>query len=258
MRNILNEIKDIELYYFGLGFIKARVSDYTSYHFYHPDLPPITEDPHNHRSDFISEVITGSIVQQHYSFEPNASGAVKRIPVNCGTDYDVSNIPIVKGNLTHTSSTIHSTGTSYKLTSNKIHSVKAVGKCITKITKTKGPTEYTFAYSDGDLVCPYSERYSQAYLRRLVLDCLTLDCLGAGYHKNLIDKGELGEFSKIVEEVQELQDAIEQGSTVMIGVELSDLYGAIELFAKQYNLSMDDLKLFSDITQRAFKNGHRL
>ena len=44
----------------------------------------------------------------------------------------------------------------------------------------------------------------------------------------------------------------------MIGVELSDLYGAVEAVAETYNLSMDDLKCFSDITKRAFRNGHRL
>jgi len=78
-----------------------------------------------------------------------------------------------------------------------------------------------------------------------------------GYHLQPIKKGEIGTFSKIEEEVNELRDAIEQKSKIMIMVELSDLYGAIESYVQNLNLEMDDLKKFSDITKRAFRNGTR-
>jgi phosphoribosyl-ATP pyrophosphohydrolase len=78
-----------------------------------------------------------------------------------------------------------------------------------------------------------------------------------GYHLSEIPKGELGQLSKIKEEYMELVDASKQNSKIMIGVELADLYGAIESYAESQGLSMDDLKTFSDITKRAFKNGRR-
>lgn len=78
-----------------------------------------------------------------------------------------------------------------------------------------------------------------------------------GYHITKIKKGQLGELSKIQEELDELKDAEKQGANIMIGVELSDLYGAVEMYAEKHGLSMDDLKTFSDITKRAFKNGRR-
>jgi len=78
-----------------------------------------------------------------------------------------------------------------------------------------------------------------------------------GYHITKIEKGQLGELSKIQEELDELKDAEKQRSNIMIGVELADLYGAVEMYAEKYGLSMDDLKTFSDITKRAFKNGRR-
>jgi NTP pyrophosphatase (non-canonical NTP hydrolase) len=78
-----------------------------------------------------------------------------------------------------------------------------------------------------------------------------------GYHTIKIKKGELGELSKIQEELDELRDAEKQGSEIMISVELSDLYGAVEMYAEKHGLSMGDLKTFSDITKRAFKNGRR-
>lgn len=79
-----------------------------------------------------------------------------------------------------------------------------------------------------------------------------------GYHINSIDKGELGERSKIVEEFKEWEDSCQQGCVVMELVELSDLLGAIEAYTDQhYNISLDDLIKMKDITQRAFINGRR-
>lgn len=79
-----------------------------------------------------------------------------------------------------------------------------------------------------------------------------------GYHLTNINKGVLGERSKITEEYLEWQDACEQECKVMELVELSDLLGAIDSYVNtQYNLSLDDLLKMKDITERAFKNGRR-
>jgi len=80
-----------------------------------------------------------------------------------------------------------------------------------------------------------------------------------GYHISDISKGELGEISKIQEEVDELRDAALQGSKIMELVELSDLYGAIKLYLEKHHSghTMDDLKTMSGITARAFTNGFR-
>jgi hypothetical protein len=103
----------------------------------------------------------------------------------------------------------------------------------------------------------------------------------AGYHLNKIPKGELGKWSKITEEWAEFEDAKQQGSKIMMAVELADLYGAVREFYQQYGfngdallacqqemdkvkdeahelgLTIDDLKVFSDITARAFRSGER-
>lgn len=80
-----------------------------------------------------------------------------------------------------------------------------------------------------------------------------------GYHIKNIHKGTIGEISKIQEELDELLDAKEQGSKIMELVELSDLIGAIELYLEKYHFDIDiqDLIKMSNITKRAFKNGHR-
>lgn len=79
-----------------------------------------------------------------------------------------------------------------------------------------------------------------------------------GYHKRKIDKGVLGEFSKIQEEIEELQDAAEQENKVLILVELTDLIGAIQAYTEtKYNIGLNDLMKFNKLTQEAFREGKR-
>ncbi len=78
-----------------------------------------------------------------------------------------------------------------------------------------------------------------------------------GYHLVKISKGVLGEPSKIIEEVEELIDAMKQQNKILASVELSDIYGAVEEVAKRYGLTMADLQKMSDATKRAFLDGTR-
>jgi hypothetical protein len=80
-----------------------------------------------------------------------------------------------------------------------------------------------------------------------------------GYHLAEITKGELGEISKIEEEVAELRDAAQQGVRVMELVELSDLVGAIESYLERHHsgYTIADLLAMAEVTKRAFLNGCR-
>ena len=81
----------------------------------------------------------------------------------------------------------------------------------------------------------------------------------AGYHLRDIEKGVVGELSKIYEEVEEIKDAAEQGVEVMVLVELSDLLGAVSLYLEKHHPSvkLEDLIKMSNVTQRAFISGGR-
>lgn len=72
-----------------------------------------------------------------------------------------------------------------------------------------------------------------------------------------ITKGVLGEPSKIREELDELEDAVSQGNTILAHCELADLYGALEAVAEKYGLSMEQLQVMADATKRAFQSGSR-
>jgi hypothetical protein len=80
-----------------------------------------------------------------------------------------------------------------------------------------------------------------------------------GYHKAIIAKGVYGQLSKIYEELAEVQDAMDQNASIMALVELSDVFGAVEGYLKTNfkGMEMNDLKIMSDLTKSAFRDGER-
>lgn len=90
------------------------------------------------------------------------------------------------------------------------------------------------------------------------LESLT-DVVNPGYHKKEIPKGEVGELSKIYEELLEAYEAESQDVGIMTLIELSDLIGAVEAFLDTHypGFKLDDLRAMSDVTKRAFRSGRR-
>jgi len=79
------------------------------------------------------------------------------------------------------------------------------------------------------------------------------------YHLREIKRGKFGEISKIEEELDELKESLEQNNKIMAMCELSDIYGAIRGYLEKHfpDLTMEDLKIMSDATRRAFDDGTR-
>jgi phosphoribosyl-ATP pyrophosphohydrolase len=80
-----------------------------------------------------------------------------------------------------------------------------------------------------------------------------------GYHITKIEKGEVGEVSKILEEVQELMDAERQGNRIMALVEASDIYLALMRWLHKHHsgISMEDVKRMALTTKKVFDTGGR-
>ena len=79
-----------------------------------------------------------------------------------------------------------------------------------------------------------------------------------GYHQREIKKGVLGQASKVREELDEFEDALDQGIRIMALVELSDIYGALEALADAQGTSMEELRKMAEVTARAFQDGTRV
>lgn len=79
-----------------------------------------------------------------------------------------------------------------------------------------------------------------------------------GYHKREIPtRGVFGKTSKVREELEELEEAIEQGCKILALCEMSDLYGALEGVAETYGVTMTDIAQMSALTKSAFLDGTR-
>lgn len=242
--------------WFGLGFIQLKMDENNRFHFWHPELPTNSvyeHEWHDHRYDFKSSVIVGSITNELASWRSNPSGDHAIWEVCCagnGATYkgEVDLIPVG-------SFTTHA-GDSYHLSRDALHRVQAE-RCMTLQTRTTGPVKFkanvvATSFSDSN---PFEETLPTDMMWEIISDIVGKP----GYHIAEIEKGKLGEISKIREEVDELIDASAQNARIMELVELSDLVGAIEAYMGNHHpsYSFDDLRIMSAITSRAFKNGAR-
>lgn len=66
-----------------------------------------------------------------------------------------------------------------------------------------------------------------------------------GFHNRPITRGTYGELSKIREELEEAEDAEEQGIDIMVLLELADILGAVEGVSKKYGFTLDQLRAYS-------------
>jgi phosphoribosyl-ATP pyrophosphohydrolase len=71
-----------------------------------------------------------------------------------------------------------------------------------------------------------------------------------GFHRNIITRGIYGELSKVREELEEAEDAIQQGQTLMLLVELADIVGACAGVAAKHGLSINDLVAFAQLRSK--------
>ena len=79
-----------------------------------------------------------------------------------------------------------------------------------------------------------------------------------GYHVADIPRGKYGEFSKIVEEFEELKDANDQEDKILELCEMSDLLGAMDGYLRfKYNMDIQDLYKFMNKTKTSFEEGKR-
>jgi hypothetical protein len=95
--------------------------------------------------------------------------------------------------------------------------------------------------------------------KKMSADWLHDDDTRAGYHLTNIPRGVYGESSKILEEVQELQDAEAQNARIMALHELSDIIGAVYGYLRKHfpDMKFEDLLTMANVTRRAFESGKR-
>lgn len=157
--------------YFGLGFIQLKLNDYQRYHFYTDKLPSIMpqEEVHNHRYDFSSLILKGSLNNITYRFEPDLQGDYVKTLVSCtkGNDLNFGKTP---GFLRQEGFNMRCPGDMYFMYSGDLHKVAASNNTITLITRSdiRRPYAEVIRYKDTEPVCPFSKEVSKEELWSII------------------------------------------------------------------------------------------
>jgi len=165
----------IRAHYFGLGFIQVKIDETTRVHFYHPKVPAFVEEPHDHRYDFISTVLRGSLLNTIWrlgagwdvkiEYETCTGGDEEVPPGTTGQAYVLGDF------------TVHA-GSGYHMNADTFHTVTpdfSLGPCVTMIRRSLPHKQYArvVRLPGSNSVCPFSRPIGQEELWAIVGECLS-------------------------------------------------------------------------------------
>lgn len=163
------------IHFFGLGFVQLKIDENLRLHFYHPDLLSIIdkEEVHNHRYDFLSMIMAGSLT--NILFEPvdNPEGLYFIEEESCNINKkDKSNI-ILNCDLIKKETNTYNQGDTYICQSDQFHTIET-DFAITRLYK--GPIVSDFAKvirkNNTEKICPFSKKLNQDDCWNIVSDCI--------------------------------------------------------------------------------------
>jgi len=161
------------IHYFGLGFIQLKIDKNTRLHFYNKKLPPIVskEDIHNHRYDFTSEILLGTLIQEIYEVVPGDTHYLE--DESCQVDVKVESKPKLCS-VQMSSRHIHSPKSSYLISHTTFHRVYCDFECITLLNRTdyKKQLAQVIRPIEGAKVCPFSQKVKEEYLWNIIEEML--------------------------------------------------------------------------------------
>jgi len=252
--------------WFGLGFIQLKLNSVERMHFWHPSLTPdVTEEEiHDHRYNFTSTILKGEMHHETWNFIPSAFGSWVMCEVSCDPAEPVVDPRQITGGAVLTGTYWFREGSRYMFPKGEFHRTKTE-QCVSLLRREEpeAPFARVIRRKHDPEICPFSNPKDPEYLWGVIAELLEAPSPPApklpGYHLKTIQKGELGEPSKIREELEEFLDATDQKVSIMALVELADMVGSVEAYLAKHHpsIGLDDLKAMSDVTKRAFINGRR-
>lgn len=259
-------------YWFGLGFIQLKLNDKRRIHFWDISLDKNVgpEELHDHRYDFHSTVLAGKLKNEIWHFEPNPAGDWEMVSVSCDKDNRQASKFISRGHTQFIAEHHLQAGDTYQMHRDTFHVTSLSQPTVTLLDRSSTMKDMARVVRPFGSVdhCPFSvvlpEKEVWERIESILNECTKTKnsedlTSPPGYHLRKIEKGTLGESSKILEEIQELMDAESQRVKIMQLVELSDIYGSLSAYLKKHfpDIDMKDLEDMHKVTKRAFENGHR-
>lgn len=156
------------IHYFGLGFIQLKLDHVNRLHFYTSELPPIVdeEDIHNHRYDFTSKILGGSIT--NYLFAETIGDTHWKEDESCKEGV-ASGTPRRDCGVIMTSMHTYVAGSEYFIDHNTFHRV-ASKDCITWVIRSDYKKDYAQVIRPvrSSKVCPFSQKIAEDKLWEII------------------------------------------------------------------------------------------
>jgi hypothetical protein len=166
-----------EPYWFGLGFIQLKLSDTERMHFWTPDCPhPEREEIHNHRYDFASTVLAGTLKHDIYHLDAVVEASVKPNgePASCAfkTEWEIFETdcaPNKEGTVekvspaivTHVGTFTLAAGSTYSFPHESFHTTEGTKFAVTSLTRVlPKPIDYASVIKKAGAAttCPFKEK----------------------------------------------------------------------------------------------------
>lgn len=251
--------------HFFLDFIQLKIDDRFRMHFWHEDLPAFgaEEELHDHRYNFTSRVMVGETTHEEWYFTPANDGDMEIIEKSCKPGSEIPPRQVAVGKVARGGTYTMARGSVYHFPHDRFHRIRT-RRCVTLLERDiviKDVARIIKPVGAAD-ICPFERKIGTDVLWGYIEELLREgngQLAKPGYHLREIPRGVVGEASKIVEEALEFADAIEQSVDLMAMIELSDLQGAISAYLAKHHptFTLESLAKMSEVTQRAFRNGHR-
>lgn len=169
----------IEPYFFGLGFIQCKISSSERYHFYSEELKPIIdseEEIHNHRYDFISTILKGTITNKIYTFKKKDSGNYNLTKESCNPNIILSDNEVIYGDIQLFSEEKYDKGQSYMMKHEQFHTIYT-NDCITHLKRTNYKKQFAHVIRNNNTekICPFSKKMSTEECWALIRKILKLN-----------------------------------------------------------------------------------
>jgi len=161
-----------KIHFFGLGFIQIKMKGQYRFHFYTSKMESImpVEEVHNHRYDFCSYVLKGSLRHWMYRFEPGSTH--EQWLVACESGKDSVRMPDT-GTLKLTLEQTLEAGSHYRIPHFAYHQVQS-DFAITKVVPGPRLMEYASVIQKvgAKSVCPFSKVAKEDTLWEVVEELL--------------------------------------------------------------------------------------
>lgn len=164
-----------KIHFFGLGFIQIKIDDFHRVHVYTDKFPSTTmeEEIHNHRYQFNSAILKGTLTQKIYSVRDDRDGHYLLTKEVCNPEIEKKEHHATSCDVTLTQVHHFAAGTVYWTAANTFHQVESKN-AVTFITRggyEKSEADVVYHHSKTT-TCPFSIKVSEEKLWEIVEEVL--------------------------------------------------------------------------------------